>query len=166
MFSGFKLLKAETPLPIWPGERERSTKIWWKDCTWKFLLKKIQLIPSLQPPPPIITTPPPPGKVHLLPDDHSQTTHLHHWLWCTTVFNKHLLKIILKGHSAIAAAVPEQEGLCFSAEFMSAHLKLYLGMGDLVFILKKRSWSNLLNIFSQLVKSMLCAGNELLFDTV
>lgn len=37
----------------------------------------------------------------------------------------------------MAAAVPEQKGLCLSIEFTSAHFKLYLGMGDLMFILKK-----------------------------
>lgn len=83
----------------------------------------MQQTPSFQPLPPITSAPPSPGKVHL-----------YHWLWCTAVFNKYLLKTILKAHSANAAAVPE---LCLSAEFVSAHFKLHLGMGDLMFIFKK-----------------------------
>lgn len=82
MFSGFKLLKAETALLfIWPGlEKGRETQKYdQKTAHEKFHFKKNAthtLVPNLLP---LMTETPP-----LLPamkgSDHHQTTHLHHCL--------------------------------------------------------------------------------------
>jgi len=120
----------------WTTEKERSTKIDEKTVHENFHLKKIvthSLVPNLLPS--IITATPPTFTWNerdslFLRDHHHQASHLYHWCRCTTIFNKHFLKLFLKDNSAIIGAVPEQKGLRVRAAFISAHFKLHQGIGD------------------------------------
>lgn len=138
MFSGFILLKAETPLPIWPGlEKGREAQKYdGKTVHENFQLKKNathSLIPNLLPP--IIIAPPPPfiwneREKLFLPDKHHQNLIYITGSDAPPVLTNTFWKYFWRTTVPFVGAVPEQEGLGLRAAFFSAHFKLYQGMGD------------------------------------
>lgn len=88
-FSGFKLLKAETRLPIWPGlEKGREAQEFDErealQVHENFQFKKSNLLPHPKPPPSALQ--PPLQRAMravrlLLVENPHKPTHSHHWLY-------------------------------------------------------------------------------------
>lgn len=88
-FSGFKLLKAETRLPIWPGleKRREAPEFDEREALQvheNFQFKKSNLLPHPKPPPSALQPPLPCAMLAvrlLLVENPHKPTHSLHWLY-------------------------------------------------------------------------------------